>query len=58
MRIYDPMSTAIDVAKSIPPEVLADKLQAFVERASAKAINEAIGEVIVKEPKIVNPATK
>jgi hypothetical protein len=52
------MSTAIDVAKSIPPEVLADKLQAFVERASAKAINEAIGEVIVKEPKIVNPATK
>jgi len=58
MRIYDPMSTAIDVAKSIPPEVLSEKLQAFVERASAKAINEAIGEVIVNEPKIVNPATK
>jgi len=58
MRIYDPMSTAIDVAKSIPPEVLSEKLQTFVERASAKALNEAIGEVIVKEPKIVNPATK
>ncbi len=58
MRIYDPMSTAIDVAKSIPPEVLSEKLQTFVERASAKALNEAIGEVIVNEPKIVNPATK
>jgi hypothetical protein len=58
MRIYDPMSTAIDVAKSIPPEVLSEKLQTFVERASAKALNDAIGEVIVNEPKIVNPATK
>ncbi|HUQ27663.1 MAG TPA: hypothetical protein VM051_03675 [Usitatibacter sp.] len=58
MRFYDPMSTAIDVGKSIPPEVLAQKLESFVERASAKALNEAIGEVIVKEPKIVNPATK
>jgi hypothetical protein len=45
-------------AGAAPPEVLSEKLQTFVERASAKALNDAIGEVIVKEPKIVNPATK
>ncbi len=58
VRLYDPMSTAVDVARSIPPEVLAVKLGSFVERAASKAFREAIGEVIVKEPKIVNPATK
>ena len=45
-------------AGAAPPEVLSEKLQTFVERASAKALNDAIGEVIVKEPKIVDPATK
>jgi hypothetical protein len=58
IRLYDPDSTSINVANSIPPELLAAQVDKFVERASAKAINEAIGEVIVKEPKIVNPATK
>jgi hypothetical protein len=58
IRLYDPMSTAIDVANTIPPELIATRLESFVERASAKALNEAIGEVIVKEPRIVNPATK
>ena len=58
VRLYDPESTAIDVAESIPPELLATRLDAFVERAAARAVNEAIGEVIVNEPKIVNPATK
>ena len=58
MRYYDPMSTAGDVAKSIPPEIIAERLDKFVERAAAKALNEAIGEVIVNEPRIVNPATK
>ncbi len=58
MRYYDPMSTAVDVAKSIPPEILAEQLNTFVERAAAKALNEAVGEVIVNEPRIVNPATK
>jgi hypothetical protein len=58
VRYYDPMSTAVDVGANIPPEVLAGKLTTFVERASSKAFREAIGEVIVKEPKIVNPATK
>lgn len=58
IRLYDPMSTSVNVANSIPPELLATQLDKFVERASAKALNEAIGEVIVNEPKIVNPATK
>ncbi len=55
-RLYDPNSTAIDVAKSIPVEKLATMLEKFVERASARALNESIGEVIVKEPKVVDPA--
>jgi hypothetical protein len=56
-RLYDPNSTAIDVARQIPVEKLAELLEKFVERASSRALNESIGEVIVKEPKVVNPAT-
>jgi hypothetical protein len=55
-RLYDPNSAAIDVAKSIPVEKLAAMVQKFIERASARALNESIGEVIVKEPRVVDPA--
>src|SRR5476649_2548728 len=54
-RLYDPNSAAIDVAKSIPVEQLAAMVQKFIERASAHALNESIGEVIVKELKVVDP---
>lgn len=57
VRYYDPKG-AIDSSQNIAPDVLADKLVTFVERASSKAFHEAIGEVIVKEPKIVDPRTK
>ena len=57
VRYYDP-DGGIDPATNMPTEVLADKMVTFVERASSKALHEAIGEVIVKEPKIVSPATK
>ena len=56
-RYYDP-DGAPDPAQNMPAGVLADKLVTFVEKASSKAFREAIGEVIVNEPKIVNPATK
>ena len=56
-RYYDP-DGGIDPSQNIPTTVLADKLVTFVERASTKAFREAVGEVIVKDPKIVNPATK
>jgi len=55
-RLYDPKSSAIDVAKSIPVEQLAAMVQKFIERASARALNESIGEVTVKELKVVDPA--
>jgi hypothetical protein len=57
VRYYDP-NGGIDPVTNMPTEVLADKMVTFVERASSKAFQEAIGEVIVKEPRIVNPAAK
>jgi hypothetical protein len=58
IRLYDPESNTIDIKDNIPPEKLADRLTVFVERASSKAFREAVGEVTVREPRIVSPATK
>jgi hypothetical protein len=52
-RMYDPDSPALDVAQTIPPEVLSGMMEKFVERASARALNDKQGEVIIKEPRIV-----
>jgi hypothetical protein len=57
-RIYDPKSTAIDVTKQMTPETLANMVETFVERASARALNDHQGEVIIHEPRVVNPAVK
>ena len=54
IRYYDP-NGGIDPATNMPTEMLADKMMTFVERASSKAFHEAVGEVIVRDPKIVNP---
>ena len=56
-RIYDPRSDAIDVAKQMTPEVLSTMVEQFVEKASARALNDQQGEVIIREPRIVNPST-
>ncbi len=56
-RLYDPESTAIDVAQQIPAEQLGRLVEGFVERAAARALNDKEGEVIIKEPRIVNPST-
>lgn len=55
-KIYDPMWTAVDVAKNFSPEQLAGHIEKFVERASARALGEAIGVVTVTDPKAVAPA--
>jgi len=55
-RIYDPKSDAIDVGNQLPPEVLANMMEKFVEKASARALNDQQGEVIIREPKVVNPS--
>ena len=57
-RIYDPKSTAIDVAQQVPVDVLTNMVEKFVERASARALNDQQGEVIIKEPRLVNPSVK
>ena len=57
VRYYDP-DGGIDPSANLPTTVLAQKLTTFVERASSKAFHEAVGEVTVKEPRIVSPATK
>jgi hypothetical protein len=57
-RLYDPDSPALDVAQTIPPEVLSGMMEKFVERASARALNDRGGEVIIKEPRIVDPAPR
>lgn len=55
-RLYDPASAAIDVANQIPVEQLAGFVEKFVERAAARALNDQEGEVIIREPRIVNPS--
>jgi hypothetical protein len=57
-RIYDPKSTAIDVAQQMPADLLTNMVEKFVERASARALNDQQGEVIIKEPKVVSPAVR
>ena len=53
-KIYDPSWTAIDVAQNFTPEDLAAQVEKFVERASSRALREAIGVVTVTDPKAVN----
>ena len=52
-KIHDPMWTAVDVAKNFTPEQLAGQVEKFVERASSRALREAIGVVTVTDPKAV-----
>lgn len=54
-RIYDPQSAAINIERALPPETLGPLVESFVERASAKALRDAIGVVTVTEPRVVQP---
>jgi len=57
-KMYDPDSPALDVAQSIPPEVLSGMMEKFIERAAARSLNDREGEVIIKEPRVVDPAVR
>jgi hypothetical protein len=48
-KLYDPNSTALDVQKQMTVDMLATQIEGFVERASAKALKDAIGTVTVDE---------
>jgi hypothetical protein len=55
-RLFDPESDALDVGKSFTPEQLAEQVEKFVERSSARALREAVPVVTVGEPKRVDGA--
>jgi len=57
-KMYDPDSPALDVAQTIPPEVLSGMMEKFVERAAARSLNDREGEVIIKEPRVIDPAPR
>lgn len=54
-KLFDPEWTALDVAKNLPPDQLALELVTFTERASARAVREALGVVTITDPKPVAP---
>lgn len=54
-KLFDPEWTALDVAKNLPPDQLATELVTFTERASARAVREALGVVTITDPKPVAP---
>ena len=54
-KLFDPEWTALDVAKNLPPDQLALELVNFTERASARAVREALGVVTITDPKPVAP---
>ena len=56
-RIYDPESTALDIAKSIPPEKMAELLTKFVERSVARGVGEALPTVEIGEIRPVAAGT-
>lgn len=58
-KVYDPDSTALNVAKSIPMEKLAQIFTAFVERSVARGVGEALPSIEIGEVKAVGtPAAK
>jgi hypothetical protein len=57
-KIYDFRWTAIDLAAAMKPEILATRMESFVERAAARSMVETLGTggVSVGELKQVEPA--
>jgi hypothetical protein len=56
-RIFDQESTALDIAKSIPPEKMAELLTKFVERSVARGVGEALPTIEIGEIKPVTAST-
>lgn len=53
VRVYDPDSTAIDVAKSMDPEKLAEIVANFIERSMARSVGEVLPTIEVGDIKPV-----
>ncbi|MBL8517400.1 MAG: hypothetical protein JNM76_10595 [Betaproteobacteria bacterium] len=48
-KLFDPNSASLDVQKQMTVDMLATQIEGFVERASTKALKDAIGTVTVEE---------
>jgi len=55
-KIYDPESAALDVAKMLSPEQLAERFEAFTERAAGRALAQTMPMVEAGELRQVGPA--
>jgi hypothetical protein len=55
-KIYDPQSAALDVAKMLSPEQLAERFEAFTERAAGRALAQTMPMVEAGELRQVGPA--
>lgn len=54
-KIYDPNSTAVDIGKMLSPEQLAERFEAFTERAAGRALAQTMPMVEPGELKVVEP---
>ena len=54
-RVYDPESTALNVANSIPVAKLAEVLSNFIERSVARGVGEALPSIEIGDIKPVVP---
>jgi hypothetical protein len=54
-KIYDPDSTAVDIGKMLSPEQLAERFEAFTERAAGRALAQTMPMVEPGELKVVEP---
>ena len=53
--IRDPTVAATRIEAEVPPEKLGPMVETFVEQASTRAAQNALGIVTVGEPKVVKP---
>ncbi len=56
-RVYDPESTALNVANSIPVAILAEVLSNFIERSVARGVGEVLPSIEIGDIKPVVPET-
>lgn len=56
-KIYDPEAAALDVAKMLSPEQLAERFEAFTERAAGRALAQTMPMVEAGELRQVGPAS-
>ncbi len=54
-KLNDPNSTALDVGRSIPVEMIASRMNALIERSAAKALGETEVGVTVTVSEVVAP---